>query len=414
MDIQSGTYYWPTTMTSPPTYPQLTEDLNCDVLIIGGGSSGAQCAYYLASQHLDVVVVEKNLIGSGSTATNTALIQYAGEKMFTDLINSFGEDPIVRHIHLCNQAINDIEEAQTICSTPFEFRRKKSLYFASTDDDLIKLKQEADFLLKHDCPIAMWDEATISSHYSFSKAGAILFEQDGEINPFKFTHALLEYAHTKGVSIYENTSVNGMTCQHDQVNVRTRTGHNIHAKKVIIASGYEGTDIRKEPNTSFVSTYTVTTKPLHRFNDWYERSLIWETARPYTYIRTTADNRVIIGGLDDPTNYPEARDSKLINKRNKLIKEFNKLFPHLHVEADFASSAFYGGTRDGLPIIGEYSDYPHCYFLFAFGDNGTVYSMVLAKLLAETIVNGPPSDSNLYHSSRPLITKNRKASSPLS
>ncbi|UTR16388.1 FAD-binding oxidoreductase [Salipaludibacillus sp. LMS25] len=402
MDIQSGTYYWPTTLATAPTYPQLTEDLNCDVLIIGGGSSGAQCAYYLANHHLDVVVVEKNLIGLGSTAANTALIQYAGEKMFTDLINSFGEKNIVRHIELCKQAIDDIEEAQTTCSIPFEFIRRKSLYFASKADDLNKLKLEADFLLKHGCPIDIWDEATISSHYPFSKAGALIFQNDAEMNPFKFTHALLQYANAKGVAIYENTSVNGITFQHDQVNVRTRHGHLIHAKKVLIASGYEGTDIRKEPNTSFVSTFTVTTKPLQHFNDWYERSLIWETARPYTYIRTTADNRVIIGGLDDPTNYPEVRDSKLVNKRHKLIEEFNKLFPHLHVEAEFASSAFYGGTRDGIPIIGEYTDYPHCYFLFAFGDNGTVYSMMLAKLLAEKLVSGSSPDSRLYHSSRPL------------
>lgn len=43
-----------------PSYPALEEDLSCDVLVIGGGSSGAQCAYYLADTNLDVAVIEKS------------------------------------------------------------------------------------------------------------------------------------------------------------------------------------------------------------------------------------------------------------------------------------------------------------------------------------------------------------------
>ena len=35
MNLQSGTYYWPTTFPDPPSYPALEEDLSCDVLIIG-------------------------------------------------------------------------------------------------------------------------------------------------------------------------------------------------------------------------------------------------------------------------------------------------------------------------------------------------------------------------------------------
>ena len=44
-------------------------------------------------------------------------------------------------------------------------------------------------------------------------------------------------------------------------------------------------------------------------------TLIWETARPYIYMRTTVDNRIIIGGLDEDTNIAQERDSKLIHKK---------------------------------------------------------------------------------------------------
>lgn len=30
------------------------------------------------------------------------------------------------------------------------------------------------------------------------------------------------------------------------------------------------------------------------------------------------------------------------------------------------------GTHDGFPIIGQHEEFPNCYFLMAYGDNGAV------------------------------------------
>jgi glycine/D-amino acid oxidase-like deaminating enzyme len=146
MDIMSGTYYWPATFPSPPSYPRLEVDLECDVLIVGGGSSAAQCAYYLANSGLKVTVIEKGKIGSGSTSSNTALIQYSGEKMFTNLINSFGKEYISRHLQLLQEAINEIEAASKAAAINCEFSRRDSLYSASCSEDVDRLKKEYDFL----------------------------------------------------------------------------------------------------------------------------------------------------------------------------------------------------------------------------------------------------------------------------
>jgi len=164
-------------------------------------------------------------------------------------------------------------------------------------------------------------------------------------------------------------------------------------------------EIRKEKKASFVSTYTVTTKPVEDLSEWYNRTLIWETARPYIFMRTTKDNRIIIGGLDDNAYYPDDRDSKLIHKRDLLIEELNKRFPHVNAQADFYSAAFYGGIVDGIPIIGKYEEYPNSFFLFAFGDNGTVYSQLLSKIIVDEIAEGNSPDLALYLQDRPLLKK---------
>lgn len=66
MNLQSGKYYWQTTIADLPSFPVLEEDITCDVLIIGGGSSGAQCAHFLSETDLDVVVVDKRKAGTAA------------------------------------------------------------------------------------------------------------------------------------------------------------------------------------------------------------------------------------------------------------------------------------------------------------------------------------------------------------
>ncbi|WHY94542.1 FAD-dependent oxidoreductase [Neobacillus cucumis] len=407
MNLQSGTYYWPTTFPDAPSYPALEEDLSCDVLVIGGGSSGAQCAYYLAETNLDVAVIEKSTIGSGSTCTNTALLQYSGEKMFTDLINTFGIDYIERHLQLLKEAINEIEKASMSVSIDCEFNRRDTLYSASCAEDVESLKKEYEFLKQHNCELTFLTKEDIEAKYPFSRDAAIYSYNDAEINPFRFTHALLEYAASKGVQIYEHTEMNGHHFDEKQgkMIISTKNGKSIQARYIIFAAGYEGIEMKKEKKASFVSTYTVTTNPVDRFSDWYNRTLIWETARPYLFMRTTRDNRIIIGGLDDNTTYHEDRDSKLIHKKNKLIEEFNKMFPAIQVQPEYYLAAFYGGTLDGIPIIGKYGEFPNSYFLFAFGDNGTVYSQLLSKIIVKEIVEGESPDIALYLQERPLLNK---------
>ncbi|ASS98433.1 MULTISPECIES: NAD(P)/FAD-dependent oxidoreductase [Geobacillus] len=404
MNLQSGTFYWPTTFPDPPSYPVLEEDIDCDVLIIGAGTSGAQCAYFLSDTDLDVVVVEKRKAGHGSTAVNTALIQYLGEKMFFELINSFGEMHAVRHLKLCEQAIRDLADAAQKLPFDCEFVTRDSLYYASSPEDVSKLEKEYAALKKHGFAVEWWTEQKIARHYPFRKPAALLTKEDGEVNPYKLTLGLLEYAKHRGVAIYEQTEINGKKLEKDQAMFYTNTGAVIHAKSVIIAAGYETLNFKKDPNAVLSSTYAVVTNQVDDFSSWHNRTLIWETARPYIYMRTTADNRIIIGGLDEDTAYADERDAKLIHKRDQLIAEFQQRFPTIPVRAEFYLGAYYAGTHDGLPIIGVYDEYPNCYFVYAYGDNGAVYSMALAKCLRDWIAAGKSDNAQLYLPDRPLVS----------
>ncbi|SET26372.1 FAD-binding oxidoreductase [Paenibacillus sp. NFR01] len=403
MDLQSGKLYWPTTVVNPPSYPRLEADISCDVLIIGAGSSGAQCANILCDQGLSVVVVDKRKAGEGSTSSNTALIQYAGEKSFVSLSHSFGEEVAARHLKLCEQSINDIERVSRQLPIDPDFIRRDSLYYASRKEDVPELDEEYALLRKHGFNVDRWDARQIADRYPFQKEAALYYHDDAEMNPLKFVYGLLERVKSRGGSIYENTEITGKRFEQDYALFFTKERHEIRARHVIIAAGYEDSDFKVEKNATLASSYAVITKPIADFASWHKRTLIWETARPYVYMRTTPDNRVIIGGMDKDTSYAGTRDSKILASKDKLVQAFNALFPDIQAEPEYYLGAFYGGTHDGLPVIGQYEAYPHCYVIMAYGDNGTVYNGVLAKVVSDMIVTGSSPDLKIYLQSRPLV-----------
>jgi ribulose 1,5-bisphosphate synthetase/thiazole synthase len=60
MQLTNGSVFWTKKNTIKNTYSYLTKDIHCDVLVVGGGITGAITAYYLAKEGMNVVVVEKN------------------------------------------------------------------------------------------------------------------------------------------------------------------------------------------------------------------------------------------------------------------------------------------------------------------------------------------------------------------
>ena len=63
----------------------ITEDLKCDALIVGGGITGSLIAERLTRQGLDVVIIERELPGRGSTAASTSMLLWEIDRSLTQL-----------------------------------------------------------------------------------------------------------------------------------------------------------------------------------------------------------------------------------------------------------------------------------------------------------------------------------------
>ncbi|MDQ0191937.1 NAD(P)/FAD-dependent oxidoreductase [Paenibacillus wynnii] len=396
MNLISGQLPWNHTLPNPPAYKSLQEDAYCDCLVVGGGMGGAAASYQLSLNGADTILIEKRAVGSGSTHANTGVLQISNDKSLTSCMNTFGEKQGVLFYNLCRKALQGINKLKDQLDIDPYIIPRSSLLFASSPEDVPALREEYVNLKTHGFDTEFWEESNITSVYSFSKSAALYSRGDAEANPFRLVHSLINKAFSRGVRVYENTEAMSYEFKDDGVICHTRVGR-IFAKKIIFAMGYETQEMKKDRGALLINTYAVMTRPLKEFPKWHERSFIWETARPYLYFRTTHDGRIIAGGKDEELTDPKEREVRVRTQGQKLLTEIEKLFPESKgVELEYSWGAVFGTTHDGLPYIGAHPKFPHCYFIEGYGGNGTVYSMIAAELLTDTLAGKHRPELDLF------------------
>ncbi|MBB3108533.1 glycine/D-amino acid oxidase-like deaminating enzyme [Paenibacillus phyllosphaerae] len=382
-DLHNGKLFWPTTLPSTSTYPALQQNVRTKVAIIGGGMSGCIVGYTLAKNGFEVVLLERSHVAGGSTSANTGLLQFSNDIMLSDLMKQIGDKPAVRFYEACRQAVLDLKQTASEVGANVDYFDRSSLYYASTEQDLIKLKREYEALRANGFDVEYWEPAQIAARFPFRKSGAIVTHGDGEFNPFKFVHAVADTAVRHGMTICEQTDIvsHDTTAQGLQ-RLTTASGAVVEAEHVVYSVGYEpeqlkGQLIKQTMNRSFA----MVTEPVAGRDPWHQKWLLWETARPYLYIRTTADNRIVAGGLDQESIVPYNSPAQIVKYVGKLYEQVQALVGDLLPPAEYQWNALFAGSRDNLPFLGEDPARPGVYYVLGYGGNGDVYCMLGAKLI---------------------------------
>lgn len=393
MDLHNGLLYWPTTLVKPThTNPHIKA--HYDVIIIGAGMSGLLTAKALVDEGLNVAILERNEIASGSTSANTGLLQYSNDIMLHELAKQIGEQDAVRFYKLCYEALDQLEAISLSLPDNANFIRRPSICFASKKGDVKMLEKEFEMLNQHGFPVEFWNDIIVRNRLPFQAPAALYTMNDAEINPFKFVVYLAEQLKTRGVHIFENTFGNIIEDEGTHITIKTMHG-DFNTSRVVYTTGYNRLPHGSLTGADINRSYAIVTEQNPRFEGWYEQALIWETARPYLYLRRTSDNRVIIGGLDEKKAKPTKGQEKIEAMAEKLLDELHRLFPSEAFQAPYKYSASFGESLDNLPFIGQHPDEKNHYYLLGFGGNGTVYSLLGASILADLIMGRKNDDARL-------------------
>lgn len=396
MNLRSDSPYWLLRHGIVSSYPSLQKNIKTDVAIMGGGISGALVARELNKAGFTTIVLDRRHIGTGSTAASTALLQYEIDTPLHKLMNMVGEKNAVESYLLCRKAIYTIEDICKKLPATGLYSQKPSLQFASFKKDVADLKKEYTLRKQAGISLQWLEEEAVQKKFGFTKPAALLSKDGAEADAYAITHALLFQLNKKGVQVFDNTEVSHIHHHKKNIELITDAGIKITAKKLVIACGYESQQYINHQVQTLYSTYAIASEPFAEKDFWYKNALIWETADPYLYMRTTADKRIIIGGKDIPFTGRVKRDQLLTAKARDLEKSFSKLFPGIAFKTDFKWTGSFATTKDGLPYIGSIAERPHTYFALGFGGNGITFSVIAAEIIRDLLVQKKNTDAAIF------------------
>lgn len=386
VDLKSGYPFWAVNSGLMHAFPPLESDLRCDVVVVGGGISGALIADELVRHGHDVAVIEQRDIGWGSTAASTAMLQYEIDTSMTDLVKRYGEAAAALSYRACGDAIAALAKIANDVGG-VGFARNASLYFASRRRDLDGMQAELVLRRRHGFEIEWLQSAELDERYGLQAPGAMLSALGARVDPYRLTYRLLARLQKAGAQVFDRTRIERIESSQRSVILRTADGFTVRAKHVVMAAGYANQVWLKHKVARNHSTYAFVTDPVGvDSHPALAKTLIWESARPYLYMRRTADQRWMVGGEDDSIDLPARRDARVDSKARRLVSKVRKAFPELSLDPAFAWAGTFAETKDGLPYFGPHPQYgPRVLFAMAYGGNGITYAMIGAGLLRARI-----------------------------
>lgn len=377
MKLTSNEPFWLVKNGLLASYPSLNANIETEILIVGSGITGSLLAHQAIADGYKVVLTDKREIANGSSSATTSMLQYEVDTPLWELIEMIGEEGAVGSYQACFDSIDILEKLVKSIKSDCGFKKKDSLLFAKYKKDVPALKKEHETRLKYGFKGEWLEGKEIEKRFDVvGTQGGILTFQGGSIDAFKLAHDLLAYNAKKGLHVYDKTEIKEVQYGTKGIVAHTEYGNTIKAKKIIYCNGFESTQIIKEKFVDLLSSYAIVSEPFIEKPSKITNTLIWDTGDPYIYMRTTDDNRILIGGEDDDFRDARKRDAALPRKRKRLEQIFEKLFPGVEFRTDFAWAGTFGETKDGLPYIGEHPEFPGAYFVLGMGGNGITFSVI--------------------------------------
>jgi glycine/D-amino acid oxidase-like deaminating enzyme/nitrite reductase/ring-hydroxylating ferredoxin subunit len=380
-----------------PQFDKLNDDVDCDVLVIGGGITGLSTAYLLKQTGQRVCLLERDRLAHGDTGCTTAHLAFVTDIRLPSLQRTFGSDRARLAWQGGEAAINTIEQIVDQEEIDCCFHRIPGFLQAS-----LELNRDETQELQEECNLAqeLGFAASFQATSPFSGQPAIRYANQAKFDPLRYLAALAKAIPGDGSAIYEESAATDFSA--DPLEAKAN-GHRINCHHLVIAShvplmgqiGFFNATLLQSKLAAY-STYAIGTKvPAAR----YDEASYWDTSNPYYYLRIDhhADyDYAIFGGKDHRTG--AASDNR--ERFDALAEILHKFIPEARVDRQWSGQVI--ETNDGLPYIGQTAE--RQFVATGFGGNGMTFGTLAAMLACDWVLGAKNLWQDLLSVDRKPVT----------
>lgn len=354
------------------------------VVVVGGGVVGVSIAYHLAVLgYTDVTVVDRGLLGEGSTAKATGGIR----TQFSSELN----------VRLAHAAVDYYARFEELVGEPVDFRQHGYLFVLDTDARMDGFRRAAE--LQRSCGVrvellAPDDVATlVPGIVTGDVVGAAYTPDDGSASPADVVQAFARQARRRGVRFVQDTEVTAIRRAADGRVTGVETAAGGHdADLVIDAAGPWAADVGRLAGVDVpVAPHSRQAFGIAALPQLHGGMPLTVDLGSGAYVHPDVGGTGVIGGndRDTPASYEARVDWGLTEQ---LVAALVRRVPWLDAAR---ITTGWAGLREMSPddhgIVGPVPDVPGLWVAAGFSGHGFMQAPVVGRELARTLLGETPA-----------------------
>ncbi len=367
---------------------KLNEDLNVDVLIIGGGITGITTAYFLKDTKLNVALIEKDHVGSGATSYTTGKLTYMQDLIY----HKMKTEEAMLYLESQKEAIKIVKDIIKKHNIDCNLESTSSYVFTDEYSKIQNFKEEEKIYDKLNIKYKNYNKLPIKFPciYALKTSNSYVF------HPIKYLYSIKKILLNSNIKIYENTKAVSLTKDEDNFIVKT-DNNIIKAKYVVIATQYPFfvipyfTPFKVAVEKSYIVTGLIPkNKNFQAISNLKPvNSIRYYTNKNKNYILYSSGSHKITNHICEKENYK----AEIKKFKNEISEDIKYYFLNQDVMTD-----------DGLPLIGRINN---TNLLLATGYNtwGMTNGTIAGKILSDIILNNDNKYIELFKVNRKISMK---------
>ncbi|WP_085035439.1 NAD(P)/FAD-dependent oxidoreductase [Ensifer aridi] len=376
--------YYKQTLANAKVRPVLSEVIECETVIVGGGLAGLTTALQLARAGQSVVVLEAESVGFGASGRNGGFVSPGFATGSAEIARRAG-DETARQLHLLSiEGVDFVRE--TIEALKIDGARPQpGVMGVVRYDDGNSLKTHADELKRaYGYELDYLDAEQVRSVLKSKRYFHGLRDRRAfHMHPLNYLRGLADELERLGGRIYEGSAATGSALGGAEKVVSTARGRVKGRQVVFTTGGYTGS-LNGRLKRSFlpIATYVMVSEeaPELLCDAIATTDAVGDNRRAGDYYRLVDGGRRLLWGGRITT-----RAASPATLATELRREMVGTYPQLKdLKTELAWSGLMSYARHLMPQIGELQ--PGVWYCTAFGGHGLNTTAIGGKLVAEGIL----------------------------